>query len=226
MKRALTITTLSILLILCNNAILTGETMQKAVSATATSATGTSATGTSATGTLAASAAATIALQSGLQQPALQQPGMQQHNLQQSASQQPASAQQNLQGNQVPRPVLDSLLLGTSVFENISVNQSDSVKAAFAKYVEQNSSRKRNGYRIRIYISNAQNARAVSEDVEKSFKESFPEIPAYISSSNPYFKVTVGNYRNRSDAARALNKVKEHFPGAFIVKEHIDFPEL
>lgn len=226
MKRALTITTLSILLILCNNAILTGETMQKAVSTTVTSATVTSATAAS-----AASAAATIARQSGLQQPTLQQPTLQQHNLQQSALQQPgiqqpSSAQQNLQGNQVPRPVLDSLLLGTSVFENISVNQSDSVKAAFAKYVEQNSSRKRNGYRIRIYISNAQNARAVSEDVEKSFKESFPEIPAYISSSNPYFKVTVGNYRNRSDAARALNKVKEHFPGAFIVKEHIDYPEL
>lgn len=126
---------------------------------------------------------------------------------------------------------LDSLLVGVSIFDrlaeyNTEVNQIPQIREAFSKYIEQNSGKKRHGYRIRIFISNAQNARAQSLEVENSFKKLFPAIPTYRTPSNPYFKVTVGNYRSRSDAARALTIIKEEYPAAFMVKETIDYPEL
>ena len=126
---------------------------------------------------------------------------------------------------------LDSLLVGASIFDrlaeyNTEVNQIPQIREAFSKYIEQNSGKKRHGYRIRIFISNAQNARAQSLEVENSFKKLFPAIPTYRTPSNPYFKVTVGNYRTRSDAARALTIIKEEYPAAFMVKETIDYPEL
>ena len=144
-----------------------------------------------------------------------------------AAAQEPATDTTSVSASQP----LDSLLVGASIFDrlaeyNTEVNQIPQIREAFSKYIEQNSGKKRHGYRIRIFISNAQNARAQSLEVENSFKKLFPAIPTYRTPSNPYFKVTVGNYRTRSDAARALTIIKEEYPAAFMVKETIDYPEL
>lgn len=144
-----------------------------------------------------------------------------------AAAQEPATDTTSVGASQP----LDSLLVGVSIFDrlaeyNTEVNQIPQIREAFSKYIEQNSGKKRHGYRIRIFISNAQNARAQSLEVENSFKKLFPAIPTYRTPSNPYFKVTVGNYRSRSDAARALTIIKEEYPAAFMVKETIDYPEL
>ena len=144
-----------------------------------------------------------------------------------AAAQEPATDTTSVGASQP----LDSLLVGASIFDrlaeyNTEVNQIPQIREAFSKYIEQNSGKKRHGYRIRIFISNAQNARAQSLEVENSFKKLFPAIPTYRTPSNPYFKVTVGNYRSRSDAARALTIIKEEYPAAFMVKETIDYPEL
>ena len=146
---------------------------------------------------------------------------------QSAAAQEPATDTTSVGASQP----LDSLLVGASIFDrlaeyNTEVNQIPQIREAFSKYIEQNSGKKRHGYRIRIFISNAQNARAQSLEVENSFKKLFPAIPTYRTPSNPYFKVTVGNYRSRSDAARALTIIKEEYPAAFMVKETIDYPEL
>ena len=162
-----------------------------------------------------------------VQEPAAQGPAAQGIAGQGAAAQEPATDTTSV-GASHP---LDSLLVGASIFDrlaeyNTEVNQIPQIREAFSKYIEQNSSKKRHGYRIRIFISNAQNARAQSLEVENSFKKLFPAIPTYRTPSNPYFKVTVGNYRSRSDAARALTIIKEEYPAAFMVKETIDYPEL
>ena len=162
-----------------------------------------------------------------VQEPAAQGPAAQGIAGQGAAAQEPATDTTSVGASQP----LDSLLVGVSIFDrlaeyNTEVNQIPQIREAFSKYIEQNSGKKRNGYRIRIFISNAQNARAQSLEVENSFKKLFPAIPTYRTPSNPYFKVTVGNYRTRSDAARALTIIKEEYPAAFMVKETIDYPEL
>ena len=162
-----------------------------------------------------------------VQEPAAQGPAVQGIAGQGAAAQEPATDTTSVSASQP----LDSLLVGASIFDrlaeyNTEVNQIPQIREAFSKYIEQNSGKKRHGYRIRIFISNAQNARAQSLEVENSFKKLFPAIPTYRTPSNPYFKVTVGNYRSRSDAARALTIIKEEYPAAFMVKETIDYPEL
>ena len=162
-----------------------------------------------------------------VQEPAAQGPAAQGIAGQGTAAQEPATDTTSVGASQP----LDSLLVGASIFDrlaeyNTEVNQIPQIREAFSKYIEQNSGKKRHGYRIRIFISNAQNARAQSLEVENSFKKLFPAIPTYRTPSNPYFKVTVGNYRSRSDAARALTIIKEEYPAAFMVKETIDYPEL
>ena len=162
-----------------------------------------------------------------VQEPAAQGPAAQGIAGQGAAAQEPATDTTSAGASQP----LDSLLVGASIFDrlaeyNTEVNQIPQIREAFSKYIEQNSGKKRHGYRIRIFISNAQNARAQSLEVENSFKKLFPAIPTYRTPSNPYFKVTVGNYRSRSDAARALTIIKEEYPAAFMVKETIDYPEL
>lgn len=133
-------------------------------------------------------------------------------------------------------PLLDSALVNVSIFNllespdfgngKVIVNQSWAVKRTFSNYIQTNNQKKKNGFRIRIFFDNAQNARTQSEYIKRSFNDIFPNIPAYLSSSNPFFKVTVGNFRTRSDAAKALDAIKLSYPAAFIVKETIDYPAI
>ncbi len=132
----------------------------------------------------------------------------------------------------VRRPAaVDSTLLGRSVFDlinsaatDVKINRSSLVDAAFVEYIGKNSERKLNGYRIRIFFDNKQTARTQSEEIEKSFMESFPQYPVYRTYSNPYFKVAVGDFRTKSDAVKVLQIIQSQFPKAFIIKDVINYP--
>ena len=125
---------------------------------------------------------------------------------------------------------MDTTLVGQSIFNivenkgSVTVNRSASVDKAFEKYVEENSGKKLNGYRIRIFFDNKQTARMQSEEVEKTFIENFPQHPVYRTYTNPYFKVAVGDFRTRSDAAKVLLEIQKQFPKAFIIKDVINYP--
>jgi hypothetical protein len=58
------------------------------------------------------------------------------------------------------------------------------------------------------------------------FTSAHPGIGAYRTYSNPFFKVTVGDFRSRSEAMELLNQIKDEFPSAFIVKENIHYPVI
>jgi hypothetical protein len=49
-------------------------------------------------------------------------------------------------------------------------------------------------------------------------------IRAYRTYANPYFKVTVGDFRTKSEAMELLSRIKSIFPAAFVVKENISYP--
>lgn len=129
----------------------------------------------------------------------------------------------------------DSSLVGKSIFSlmpskkggdkgEVTVNQSKEIEEAMAGFVRTNSSRAIKGYRVRIYFDNRQDARSASGGVYSQFSSSYPDIPAYRSYTNPYFKVTVGDFRTKSEAMHFLEEIKGQFPQAFVVKENIKFP--
>ena len=77
------------------------------------------------------------------------------------------------------------------------------------------------GYRVRIFLDNGQNARASANGAIARFREIYPDIPAYLSYENPYFKVTVGNCLTSEEAIILLGKIRDAFDRAFLVREEI-----
>lgn len=129
---------------------------------------------------------------------------------------------------------VDSSLVGKSIFNiisrqnpgegKISIHQSQAINDAVRSQIASNPSRTISGYRIRIFFDNSQNARSASEDAVKKFSKDNPGIRTYRSYQNPFFKVTVGDFRTKSEAMEFLQKTKGSFPGSFVVKENINYP--
>lgn len=129
---------------------------------------------------------------------------------------------------------LDSSLVGKSIFNLLSgrggdeacvtVHQSQRILDAFESHLASNPSRTSTGFRVRIFNDNKQTSRNDSEAALTRFKGMFPGVSAYRTYSNPFFRVTVGDFRTKSEAMRLLQMVKGSFPTAFIVKENIGYP--
>lgn len=137
----------------------------------------------------------------------------------------------------VYRPVaaVDSTLAGEDIFHilpskragddaDVQIRQSQEIMSSMRQHIASNSKRTSSGYRVRIFFDNKQTARTESEKTLKRFKELFPGVAAYRIYANPYFKVTVGDFRTKSEAMALLTRIKGAFPSAFVVKESIEYP--
>ena len=83
-----------------------------------------------------------------------------------------------------------------------------------------------NGYRIHIFMEIGNEALTHAEEVRKRFEETFPEIPIYLSYSEPYFRLRAGDFRNRVEAQQCLLRVKHVFGEAFVIADVILQPKL
>lgn len=138
----------------------------------------------------------------------------------------------------VPVPALDTLLAGKNIFSvlpskvkgnqaDVVVHQSAGIRGAMDAHLVSNASRPIPGYRVRIFFDNRQSARADSQKVMADFSAKYHDIPVYRSYVNPYFKVTAGDFRSKSEAMQLLQKIRQEFPSAFIVKEKsINYPVI
>jgi hypothetical protein len=106
----------------------------------------------------------------------------------------------------------------------VNVQQSELLETSMRQHIRKNGSRTHHGYRVRIFFDNKQSARVESEAVLKRFEALHRDIKAYRTYANPYFKVTVGDFRTKSEAMEVLSRIKTEFPSAFVVKESIEYP--
>lgn len=134
-----------------------------------------------------------------------------------------------------PAAAVDTTLAGKDVFHlmpskdaganaDVIINQTSVVADAVRRQVASNSERALSGYRVRIFFDNKQTARVESEETLKRFESLYHDVVAYRTYANPYFKVTVGDFRTKSEAMRLLERIRREFPSAFVVKENIEFP--
>lgn len=79
------------------------------------------------------------------------------------------------------------------------------------------------GYRIQLIALSGSNSKAVVEKMQADFLVSFPDIPAYVTYFEPSFRLRVGDFRTKLDAYRVHNMITTLFPGAFIIKDKIEF---
>jgi hypothetical protein len=82
------------------------------------------------------------------------------------------------------------------------------------------------GYRIQIFFDSGNNSKARANDVIAAFIERYPEVSAYISFKEPYYRVRVGDFRTKLQALGFLHKIIGVYPNAWIIKSKISFPDL
>ncbi len=60
----------------------------------------------------------------------------------------------------------------------------------------------------------------------RTFEENFPDIPLYNGYESPYFRVSVGNCTTSEEAIILLERVRSHFPKAFVKQEQLSLADL
>ena len=137
----------------------------------------------------------------------------------------------------LPASAVDTSLVGRNILEimpkkvaggpsDVNIYQSEAVGQALEEHLLSNEGRTLSGYRVRIFFDNRQTARVASEETLKRFESLYHDVVAYRTYANPYFKVTVGDFRTKSEAMALLERIRYEFPSAFVVRENISFPVI
>jgi len=78
------------------------------------------------------------------------------------------------------------------------------------------------GFRIQIYFGND---RLKAQELRTEFIKQFPEAPAYLIYQQPNFKVRIGDFRTRLEAAGFLKQLNALYSNAFIVPDEVKLPQ-
>lgn len=81
------------------------------------------------------------------------------------------------------------------------------------------------GYRIQLFKDSGNDALDAAHDIMDKFHEYFPDIPAYLSFQEPYYRVRVGNFKTRLEALDQLEKIKRKYRNVWVIKDYIRFSD-
>lgn len=79
------------------------------------------------------------------------------------------------------------------------------------------------GYRIQLISLSGTNSKAIVEKMQIDFIVKFPDIPAYVTYFEPNFRLRVGDFRTKLEAYHVYQSINSSFPGAFIIKDKIEY---
>jgi hypothetical protein len=74
------------------------------------------------------------------------------------------------------------------------------------------------GYRVQVFFGND---RKTAYFQQAKFKALYPELNAYISYTQPNYRVKVGDFKTRAEAQQLMSKLRPDFPTLFIFNERI-----
>ena len=108
--------------------------------------------------------------------------------------------------------------------KNVSYNMEKGINFVEQQYLDAwKKVKKIDGFRIQITTFAGVNSRNLIENAAEQFSQQFPNIPYSISFEQPNFRLRVGNFRTKLEAYKALQEIAQFFPGAFVLKDQIDF---
>lgn len=88
------------------------------------------------------------------------------------------------------------------------------------EYTTRNARRSAPGYRILVINTNDRNKAFTAKN---TIYQQFPELKAYLMYQSPFYKLKVGNFKERSDAEEYITALKVYFPtGVNIVRDVIE----
>lgn len=107
----------------------------------------------------------------------------------------------------------------------LNISESANIKAAWLNHVIEAQNKKVTVYRVQVYSGQGQYAKHKASDVKSKCVVLLPGIPSFIEWQSPYFKVSVGNFKDKSDATKIKEKLSDDFPGAFLVSTSV-YPKI
>ena len=88
------------------------------------------------------------------------------------------------------------------------------------EYTTRNARRTAPGYRILVINTND---RSKASEAKTRIYQQFRELPAYLMYQSPFYKLKVGNFREREEAEQYLADIQRYFPtGVYIVRDVIE----
>jgi hypothetical protein len=109
----------------------------------------------------------------------------------------------------------------------VSIVQESRIEALVGKHIEINQKAKGfPGYRVQVYFGSGSDAKGKANKIRTDLNNQYPEMSSYLLYEAPYFKVRVGDFRNRNEAYKAFKIVQQNYPGAFMVEDLIGLPKL
>lgn len=110
---------------------------------------------------------------------------------------------------------------------SLKVNQDDRISTLLMKQKQIHALDSTfSGYRIHVFMEIGNEALSHAEQVKARFEASFPDIPIYLSYSEPYFRLRAGDFRNRVEAEKCLRRIKPQFREAFVTADMIYAPKI
>ena len=104
----------------------------------------------------------------------------------------------------------------------VNITQDERLQTTISNHIKANKYRPVNGWRVQIYFGTGQSARYSAEKIKKSFLRDYPEIRAYIVYEAPFFKVRVGDYRTKFEAAKMKKILELEYNTVFLVESEIN----
>jgi len=109
--------------------------------------------------------------------------------------------------------------------ENLIIRQDPAIDTLVSRHILMNASKEGvDGWRIQIYRGGHRTANEDSNKIRARFMEDYPEIPTYRTFDRPnWFKVKVGDFRTREEAAKAFFDILGKYPDAYLIRDVIAF---
>jgi len=82
------------------------------------------------------------------------------------------------------------------------------------------------GYRVQIFFDSGAESKKRALEAKSDFQMKYPDIPTYLSFSEPFFKIRAGDFRHKVEADGLLHMINTVYPNAFIVRDKISFPRI
>lgn len=118
-------------------------------------------------------------------------------------------------------------ITATAMAQNLNIHQDSRINALISKqraiYAADSTLK---GYRIHVFMEIGNEALKHAEETKRRFENAFPDIPIYLSYSEPYFRLRAGNFRNRVEAEKCLRRIKPRFKEAFVTADAIYRPKI
>jgi len=109
----------------------------------------------------------------------------------------------------------------------VTILQESRIEGIISKHIEINQKAKGfPGYRVQVYFGSGSDAKSIANKVRSELNNQFPDMGSYLLYEAPYFKVRIGDFRNRNEAYKAFKLIQGNYPGAFIVEDLIGMPPL